>query len=254
MDNTQVGDVEQLLDCFEQSQNTVFFTGAGISTESGIADFRSPGGIWTKIKPIQYNDFLANEELRMEDWRRRFHFQREFDAALPNAGHYFIANYLARQNAGGLITQNIDGLHQRAGLNDDQIVEIHGNGTKAACLDCKSPMALPQAQQLIEEYGQAPRCIRCNGLVKANVISFGQPMPQEKVRQAQSLAENCDLFVVVGSSLVVQPAATIPIIAQRNGARLVILNRESTHLDDVADLVVKDSIGEILQQVQSFMT
>lgn len=243
--------IEQLASLFKESQRTVFFTGAGISTESGIADFRSPGGIWSQIKPIQFSDFLADESTRLEDWRRRFHFQKEFDDAKPNVGHGFVANCLAHGQGIGLITQNIDGLHQRAGVRDEQIIEIHGNGTKATCLECHNPMALLQAQALIEREGSAPRCARCGGLVKAAVISFGQPMPQDRVLAARSLAEESDLFVVIGSSLVVQPAASIPLIAQRNGAKLVILNREVTPLDAVADLIVRDPIGETLTQVQT---
>ncbi len=243
--------IEQLATLFNESQRTVFFTGAGISTESGIADFRSPGGIWSQIKPIQFKDFLADESIRMEDWRRRFHFQKQFDEAEPNAGHKFVTNCLSYGKGIGLITQNIDGLHQRAGVPDDCIVEIHGNGTKAACLECHSPMALSQAQVLIEREGTAPKCARCDGLVKAAVVSFGQPMPQDKVLAAKELAERSDLFVVIGSSLVVQPAASIPLIAQRNGAKLVILNREATLLDAAADLIIRDPIGETLTQVQT---
>lgn len=246
--------IGQLTELFEHSQNTVFFTGAGISTESGIADFRSPGGIWSQIEPIQYNDFLADESTRLEDWRRRFHFQKEFDAALPNDGHRFVADILERKHGLGVITQNIDGLHQRAGVMEDSIVEIHGNGTKATCLDCHSPMSLSQAKDFIELNGSAPRCERCNGLVKAAVVSFGQPMPQTKVLAAKQLAEACDLLVVLGSSLVVQPAATIPLIAKRSGAKLAILNKEVTHLDAVADLVMHAPIGKTLKQVQTLST
>lgn len=244
--------IEQLHNLFEVSQKIVFFTGAGISTESGIADFRSPGGIWSKIKPIEYSDFLEHEDIRLEDWRRRFHFQKEFDAATPNFGHMFIADVLNSGRGLAVITQNIDGLHQRAGVPDNQIVEIHGNGTKATCLECQSPMSLLQAKELIASSEKAPRCQRCNGLVKAAVISFGQPMPQNKVSAAKQWAEACDLFVVLGSSLVVQPAASIPVIAQRQGAKLVILNREPTHLDAAADLVLHAPIGETLKRVQTF--
>ena len=243
--------IEQLCNLFEVAQKTVFFTGAGISTESGIADFRSPGGIWSQIEPIQYSDFLADEDVRLEDWCRRFQFQREFDVAMPNDGHIFVSDFLKTGRGLGVITQNIDGLHQRAGVPDERIVEIHGNGTKAACLECSHPMALSQAKELIQSRGVAPCCELCNGLVKASVISFGQPMPQERVAMAKQYAETCDLFVVLGSSLVVQPAASIPLIAQRNGAKLVIVNREPTHLDRAADLVLYASIGETLKQVQS---
>lgn len=231
------------------ASDIVFFTGAGMSTESGIADFRSPGGIWSRIKPIQYADFLNNEADRLEDWRRRFHFQGEFDATEPNAGHHAVASILAQDNGLGLITQNIDGLHQRAGVRDESIVEIHGNGTSAACLECGSPMTLEQARLAIEETGISPRCGRCGGLVKSRIISFGQPMPQQKLADAERLALACDVFIVLGSSLVVQPAATLPVIAVNNGARLFIVNREPTPLDALAERIVRGSIGETLVQV-----
>ncbi len=232
----------------QKAEKIVFFTGAGISTESGIADFRSPGGIWTKMKPIYFQDFVADEQSRMEDWRRRFRFQKEFDAAPLNDGHRAVASVLNSRSGLGLITQNIDGLHQRSGVDDASIVEIHGNGTNASCLDCGLPMSLQEAQSLISKTGESPKCGDCDGLVKANIISFGQPMPQDKVVEAEKLALNCDLFVVLGSSLVVQPAAGLPLLARNNGARLVIVNRENTPLDPLAHLVLHSPLGETLKK------
>lgn len=234
-----------------QAQNVVVFTGAGISTESGIADFRSPGGIWSKIQPIQYQDFLQDEEIRLEDWRRRFHFQTEFDAAPLNKGHEAVSRIINSEQGLGLITQNIDGLHQRSGIADNDIIEVHGNGTRAACLTCKSPMALARARSLIDETKRAPRCERCDGLVKASVISFGQPMPQDKMVEADRWSRESDLFIVLGSSLVVQPAASLPAIAAQAGAALVIVNREPTPLDPIAELVLHAPIGDTLEQVLS---
>lgn len=233
-------------DRLRHARSIVFFTGAGISTESGIADFRSPGGIWSRMKPIQFQDFVRDRESRLEDWRRRFHFQKQFDEATPNEGHRAIARIISSERGLGVITQNIDGLHQRAGVPDDDVVEVHGNGTRAACLNCASPMSLPEAKAIIGETGEPPHCRRCGGLVKSCVISFGQPMPQAKMVRAEDMCMSCDLFVVLGSSLVVQPAATLPLIARNNGAALVIVNRESTPLDAVADLVVHDGIGVTL--------
>ena len=244
--DTHGTDVAALAALLEGAQRVMAFTGAGMSTESGIDDFRSPGGVWSRMKPIQFSDFVADEKTRLEDWRRRFRFQAEFDAARPNAGHGAVAQLLNGSRGGGLVTQNIDGLHQRAGLADENIVEIHGNGTRASCLDCHAPMSLREASERIERTGAAPRCARCDGLVKANVISFGQAMPVEAVARAQAWARACDLCLVLGSSLVVQPAATIPVIAAQAGARLVIVNREPTPLDPVADLVVRLPIGEVL--------
>ena len=232
-----------LVELLRDSRRISFFTGAGISTESGIADFRSPGGIWSKIKPIQFQDFIADEQLRMEDWRRRFHFQTGFEAAQPNAGHLAIAKIINSDSGGKVITQNIDGLHQRSGIDDSDIVEIHGNGTRAACLECESPMTLGEAKAIVETGQKAPVCKRCGGLVKAAVISFGQPMPQGKMQQAQRVSEQADLMIVAGSSLVVQPAASFPVLACKSGARLVIINNEPTPLDHLADLVLHTSIG-----------
>jgi len=237
----------KLGDLISNSRAILFFTGAGISTESGIADFRSPGGIWSKIKPIQFSDFAADPQIRLEDWQRRFHFQAEFDMAQPNDGHKAVADIVNGDSGLALITQNIDGLHQRSGVSDSDIIEIHGNGTKAACLDCEAPMTLDRVKQVVENTGVAPVCERCGGIVKACVISFGQPMPADKMLQAEKLSLACDLFVVLGSSLVVQPAATLPVVARNKGAQLVIVNREPTSLDSIADLVIHAPIGETMK-------
>ena len=237
---------EGLVAHLSDADRIVVFTGAGMSTESGIDDFRSPGGVWSRMRPISFDEFLTSEEARLEDWRRRFRFQAQFDAAQPNDGHQAVATIVRSSRGVGLITQNIDGLHQRAGLDESQIVEIHGNGTRAACLDCRAPMTLAAARAHIETTGTAPRCQRCGGIVKANIISFGQAMPQDRVARAQSWAQACDIFLVLGSSLVVQPAATLPVIAAQAGAALVIVNREPTPLDGLADLTIAAPIGETL--------
>jgi len=240
--------LEKLARLLKRAERIVVFTGAGISTKSGIADFRSPGGIWSKITPIQFGDFLADEETRLEDWRRRFHFQPQFDSAPLNDGHRAVADIVNSTSGIGLITQNIDGLHQRSGIADQDIIEIHGNGTRATCLDCQSPMTLIHAKQVIDETGKAPRCLRCDGLVKSAVISFGQPMPQAKMVDAERMALNCDLFLVLGSSLVVQPAASLPIIARNNEAELVIINQQTTPLDAICSLVIHAPLGITLQK------
>ena len=232
----------------DSASRIVVFTGAGISTESGIADFRSPGGIWTKIQPIQFSEFLNSEETRLEYWRRRFYFQKEFDAAPINAGHQSVATIINSDKGVGLITQNIDGLHQRSGISDHDIVEIHGNGVRAICLECNSPMSLQQAETMIEQTGVSPRCSRCNGLIKSAVISFGQPMPQDKLIDAEAMVQNCDLCLVLGSSLVVQPAAGLPLVAKNCGSKLVIINKQPTPLDPICDLLVGASIGPTLEK------
>lgn len=249
MNVSDVASVKQLRALIADDSDLVFFTGAGVSTESGIADFRSPGGIWSQIKPIQFKDFLSSEDQRMEDWRRRFIFQKHFDEAKPNAAHTIIGDLLQSDRALGVITQNIDGLHQRGGAAEQDVVEIHGNGTKAACLDCGQNWSLDQAKKHIDATGTSPLCTKCGGIVKANIISFGQPMPERAMNQALDLALKARVFIVLGSSLVVNPAATIPAIAKQNGAKLAIVNNENTPLDDLADSVVNLAVGQVMTDV-----
>lgn len=222
------------------------FTGAGISTESGIPDFRSPGGIWTRMTPIDFRDFIASEDMRREAWRRKFATDPTMRAARPNRGHRACAHLVATGLAGALITQNIDGLHQASGIPDDSVIEVHGNATYAHCLDCRTRYELDAIRIPFERDGTLPHCRWCNGIVKTATISFGQAMPQAEMRRAEAETLAADCFIVLGSSLVVYPAAGLPILARRNGARLVILNREPTEMDDIADLVINDSIGDIL--------
>jgi NAD-dependent deacetylase len=229
-----------------RARRAVVFTGAGISTESGIPDFRSPGGIWTRMAPIDFSDFLASEEARRETWRRRFAMEETFRAARPNRGHRAVAELVRRGKVAAVITQNIDGLHQASGVADDRVIELHGNTTYAHCLDCKSRYELDDLRIAFERDGTAPFCDDCGGYVKTATISFGQAMPVEAMRRAEIEALAADLFIVAGSSLVVYPAAGFPELAKHNGATLVIINREPTGLDRIADLVLNRSIGETL--------
>ena len=231
----------------ESADNIVAMTGAGISTESGIPDFRSPGGIWSRMTPITYQEFVASEAARLEDWRRRFRMNADFDRAAPNAGHRALASLALEGRLTCLITQNIDGLHQRAGHPADALIEIHGNATHGRCLGCSAAMSLDDVRRQIAERGASPRC-PCGGLVKAAVISFGEKVPDSALERAAEAARRASLFLVVGSSLVVQPAATLPLIAVRSGARLAIVNRDSTPLDTVADLLLPESIGAAFAQ------
>lgn len=240
-DNGEVAALRRLIDA---SSRIVALTGAGISTESGIPDFRSPGGIWSRMKPITYQEFVASEEARLEEWRRRFASSEKFAAVEPNAGHFGLVHLAEDGRLAAVITQNIDGLHQRAGLAADRIIEIHGNGTRARCLDCGMPMSLEEARRTIDETGASPRC-DCGGLVKAAIISFGETVPSDALSAASRLAESADLFLVIGSSLQVQPAGTLPLVAKRAGARLAIVNREETPLDPHADVVVQRPIGAV---------
>ena len=229
----------------ETSRRAVVFTGAGISTESGIPDFRSPGGIWTKYQPIDFSDFLSSEEMRRETWRRKMATDEAISIAEPNRGHRAVAELVRQGKVTGVITQNIDGLHQRSGVPAEKVIELHGNATYATCLTCGRRYELEAIFADFKLTEEPPVC-GCGGLIKSATISFGQPMPAEKMRRAREETESCDLFLAIGSSLVVFPAAGFPVMAKRLGARLVIINREPTDMDHLADLVINSEIGPTL--------
>ncbi len=237
--------LEQLIG---ESCRAVAFTGAGISTECGIPDFRSPGGLWTKNQPIEFSDFVRSREMRNEAWRRKFAMEDSFRNAKPGRGHRALAALLRRGKLSAVITQNIDNLHQVSGIPAERVIELHGNGSYATCLDCGIRYELDWVKARFDESnGAAPDCAGCGGPVKSATISFGQAMPEEPMRQAEMETMAADLFLAIGSSLVVWPAAGFPLRAKRNGARLVILNREPTDLDEIADLVIRDDIGDVLE-------
>jgi NAD-dependent deacetylase len=231
------------------SRVIVPFTGAGISTESGVPDFRTPGSPWTQNRPIPFQAFVASAEARREAWTRKFRMDRHFAGVAPNVGHLALTRLVADGRCPAIVTQNIDGLHQAAGVPQEKIVELHGNGTYAACLDCGERHELATIESHFERHGHAPACIHCAGLLKSATISFGQSMPQGEMARAQELMARCDLCLVLGSSLVVFPAAALPLAAKRQGAKLAIVNREPTELDEIADCVVRGGIGEVLAQV-----
>lgn len=237
---------EDLQQALEDCRYGVAFTGAGISTESGIPDFRSPGGIWTQMAPINFQDFMASKEMRAEAWRRKFALDETLSKATPNKGHMAIAKLVDEGKVSHVITQNIDNLHQDSGVPASQIIELHGNSTYAKCLACGARYELGDIKKIFEATGQPPDCASCGGIVKSATISFGQSMPEDEMRRAEEVTLACDLFIAVGSSLQVYPAASFPILAKRRGATLVILNREPTELDEIADLVIHDEIGPTL--------
>jgi NAD-dependent deacetylase len=238
--------VSRLRELIEDAQRIVPFTGAGISTECGIPDFRSPGGLWTKNRPIPFDEFRANRDMRDESWRRRFAMEPSFAAAKPGRGHRALASLYRAGKIPALVTQNIDNLHQASGFAPQDVVELHGNTTYALCLDCNAPYDLRWVKEKFENNNQrAPNCV-CGGFIKTATVSFGQAMPAAAMRRAEELAKTCDLFLAVGSSLVVWPAAGFPLMAKRNGATLVIINREPTEFDELADLVVRTDIGDAL--------
>jgi len=237
--------VAQLSRFIVDAQRIVPFTGAGISTECGIPDFRSPGGLWTKNQPIPYDEFVARQDMRDESWRRRFALEEKFGAAKPGRGHRALASLYRSGKVPALITQNIDNLHQASGIAAADVVELHGNTTYAVCLDCGERYELGWVRQKFENSGRAPEC-GCGGYIKTATVSFGQSMPAEAMERAEQLSKSCDLFLAVGSSLVVWPAAGFPLMAKRKGSALVIINREPTEFDDLADLVIRNDIGDAL--------
>jgi len=236
-----------LQEMVQASDVIVPFTGAGISTECGIPDFRSPGGLWTKNKPIPFDEFLASQEARNESWRRRFAMAEQFGVARPGRGHRALASLYRAGKVPAIITQNIDNLHQASGFSPQHVVELHGNTTFATCLDCSARYELDWVRQRMDAAnGCAPDC-QCGGFIKTATISFGQSMPDAAMQRAHDLALSCDLFLAIGSSLQVWPAAGFPLMAKRNGSALVIINREATDFDAVADLVVRQDIGTVLE-------
>ncbi len=229
------------------AQRVVVFTGAGISTESGIPDFRSPGGVWSKMKPIMFQDFVASPGVRREAWTRVFNKTAGWTGAKPNAGHEAVAKLANDGIVSAIITQNVDNLHQDSGAALEKIIELHGNASYAKCLDCGQRHELDDLQ-LPYERGEEIVCTYCAGLLKTATISFGQSMPEAEMIRATEESRACDLFLVLGSSLVVFPAAGLPIEAKRAGAKLIIVNREPTDLDDYADLVLNEEIGPLLTE------
>lgn len=235
-----------LADLIAAARHVVVFTGAGMSTESGIPDFRSPGGIWTRMQPIQFGDFVRSPEARHESWRRTFSGERGLAGKAPNQGHQILADWMKAGKVAHIITQNVDNLHQLAGAPDEQITELHGNAGYARCLDCGRRHELQDLRGEYERTGQVRACDGCGGLLKTATISFGQPMPEAQMARAERETLACDLFVSIGSSLQVYPAAGFPELAKGNGAGLAIINREATALDAIADLVIHAEIGATL--------
>jgi NAD-dependent deacetylase len=238
--------VDRLGAMIAAARTIVPFTGAGISTECGIPDFRSPGGLWARNHPIPFDEFVASQEARDESWRRRFAMEPTFAAAKPGRGHRALASLYRAGKTPAIITQNIDNLHQASGFAPDHVIELHGNTTYARCIGCGETYQLDWVKRRFDADGAAPDCTACAEPVKTATISFGQAMPEDAMQRATELAQQCDLFIAIGSSLVVWPAAGFPAMAKKCGARLVIINREPTEQDDIADLVIHHDIGETL--------
>jgi len=244
-----MSDAPRLAQLIDEAHRVVVFTGAGMSTESGVPDFRSPGGVWSRMKPIYFQEFVTSEERRREAWTRAFSGAAGWVGAKPNPGHYAVARLAASGKATLVITQNVDNLHQDPGVPGTRIVELHGNASYAKCLDCGLRHELADLKGPFLERGEIPACRACGGIVKTATISFGQPMPEAEMARAEEASLACDLFLVLGSSLVVFPAAGFPMLAKRHGARLAIVNREPTDQDPFADLVLHEEIGAVMTAV-----
>lgn len=238
--------LQQLAQMLDRAERAIVFTGAGMSTESGVPDFRSPGGVWTRMKPITFDQFVGSAEIRRQAWERTFAGTAGWVGALPNDGHRAVARLVARGKVSAIITQNVDNLHQESGVPAERVVELHGNASYATCLDCGTRHELAELKALYRATGDIPACRVCGGLVKVATISFGQRMPAAPMLRAREETLAADLFLVLGSSLTVYPAAGFPLLATENGAELVIVNRESTPLDTQADLVLHDEIGRVM--------
>ena len=245
--------LEEFATRLSASRAIVFFTGAGISTESGVPDFRSPGGVWTKYQPVLFHDFLSSESARVQHWRLKKATYELFKTVKPNLSHYAIRDFESRGQLLGLITQNIDGLHKIAGTSGEKLVELHGTDRLVTCLNCGKEYQPVEVYEDLPEEFTAPTCNECGGVLKSANISFGQSMPIVAMQRAQSWSEHAEIFVVIGSSLQVQPAASFPVIAKKAGALLAIVNRDPTPLDHIADFVHHGAIGNFFQQLQPLL-
>ena len=244
--------VEQLAGWLREARAGVAFSGAGMSTESGIADFRSPGGVWSRHQPVMYDDFVDSREERKRYWRMRLELYAEFAGAAPNEGHHALARLEALGRLVAVITQNIDGLHQEAG--SERVVELHGTARKMACIRCSKEWPPDWILEQVRAGDEAPECDQCGAPIKAKTILFGQAMPEAQMHEALQLSAQADVFLALGSSLTVEPAASMPRIAKSNGATLVLINRTPTPLDPYADLVIRESIGPTLTEAVRLLT
>jgi NAD-dependent deacetylase len=236
-----------------RARKVVVLTGAGMSTECGIPDFRSPGSPWLKNPPMPFDQFLASEDARREAWRRKFALDDHHRGAAPGAGHLALASLVHQEIVETVITQNIDNMHQHAGVPAEKVIELHGNGTYARCLACGRRHELAYCRRVLEEERGAPHCEACGGIVKSATISFGQAMPQDEMRRATLAAHGADLVLAIGSSLVVYPAAGLPLLARDNGAVLLILNRGETGLDEEATERFDAEAGPVLARLDRLL-
>lgn len=240
--------IKQIAAKIKQGGKNIVFTGAGISTESGIPDYRSQGGIWDKFRPVYFDEFMSAREAREEYWRKWQALYKDIQQARPNAGHKAIARLNQMGLLEALITQNVDGLHQDGGLADEKIIELHGNTRRIRCLSCRNITATDEIQARLNSGDAAPKC-ECGGYLKPDTISFGQAMPVDAVEKASVLSHTSDFFLVVGSTLIVQPAAHMPVYAKQNNAFLAIVNLSDTPCDNMCDVHIREKAGGVLQRI-----
>jgi NAD-dependent deacetylase len=244
-----VNTFNEIIKLVKASKSTVILTGAGISTESGLPDFRSDNGFWTKNKPIKFNEFLQSEEKQRLSWERNIELHSLLKNIKPNLGHMFVEKITSLQKSNFLITQNIDGLHQKSGVSRNKIIEIHGSAIEAACLECAAKQNILDFHDAIKLEDPLPKCTFCGGVVKVATISFGQPMNEMDMMHASKIVEESDLMIVMGSSLKVLPAGKLPNLAMQSGSKLIILNREKTRYDQSADIVINDELQNICSKL-----
>jgi NAD-dependent deacetylase len=247
--------IQKVTDLIRRAKKVIVFTGAGVSTESGIPDFRSPGGVWQKYNPedFYYQKFISSEESREKYWQMSREFYAPLKNAQPNAAHRAVAELEKMGKLDCVITQNIDNLHQRAGSSPQKVIELHGTAVSVSCLACRKKYPREEIQSWLLRGVKVPRCDACGGILKPDTVSFGQSMPVQETEEAFHRARSCDLFIVIGSSLVVQPAASVPLEAKEGGAKLVIINREPTYHDSLADVVIHGSAGEVMSKVLKYL-
>jgi NAD-dependent deacetylase len=249
--NDNINDLKKIAAMLSQATSAVAFTGAGISTESGIPDFRSPGGVWAKNRTIYFDEFLRSPEARYEYWRQKSEAHRDFSNAEPNLAHQTLANWEATNRLRGVITQNIDGLHQIAGSQN--VLELHGTARKIMCLQCNQRY---EADEMVQQFladDAVPDCPKCGGIMKHATISFGQPLLPAVIQESSAWSRDADVYFAMGSSLVVEPAASLPRLAKEHGASLIIINRDPTPLDSIADIVVNAAIGETMKALNEIL-
>jgi NAD-dependent deacetylase len=244
-------EIEQVAQWIITSNRVVVFSGAGLSTESGIPDFRSPGGVWDRYNPedFYFQNFLASEASREKYWRMATEMYEPMKKAQPNLAHLAIGEMERFGKLDCVITQNIDGLHFKAGNSEEKVIQLHGTAIFVSCLNCKKRYDRDEIQERIRKGVKVPYCDDCGGPLKPATISFGQSMPERETEEAYHRSSLSDLFIVIGSSLVVQPAASMPLVAKRNGAKLVIINRDPTPYDNMADIVLHGQAGPIMASI-----